>query len=837
MSLTNWRKCGFSRPVTSNALLLIVCCVIYLTCVAVVSADTSAAGTAAVNLQIDRMTSGKFGKNFGRGNYSKVIAKFNGNGQHLLLHARSFDIDSFDEVKIRLNSETIGQLPQTDNRGLSGSHFWVLPASLQKAGLNKITFVLNQNDRSWGVQDLGLFAVGSGSARFGNWKNIRGLKIINRAVMHFPQEFDASQLSFSFYDIDNPREAIIRPSSGGKTIPPNTPNNGWGRSFVVDIPADTDSIEIVNLAARTSGKTWGFHLDGFYHAFPENEVGGFQILSKAQWDDAAVRRVLHTFAYGGRATETQIGRWGKMDPRHAITEMLNFDEHNLKLSPTSRLDRDAVHRQSGTLRGMTSYWSNNRRSNPVPRSTRELLKPEWSLGFGWSQMAMARGLNPFRQKIGLWETNYHMAVNMNTNVGAQQVVTYYDKIMEQLENNTPYSRVLSDAATSAAIATQYNHGDSVWNYETNSCECNEDFAREYHQLFFGILGRDETQYHETVSIKNMSKALTDIRVGWHKKKGLAAWPVWGTRAHHRGPLEIQHASIGGVNARDKITTLSQLSIENPESEANLPLKIIGGLADDNLTPEKVAVIRDAWRSMRPKNLLGFLRAYAISDTFHSEDRFKYWSSIDRSMIFANKYYSSNQEAYFDPYFANSHRNDQVEVFRPKHNVFGGQTGREAARSPDIVRRVINTSTENMYYFVRQQIEADYRKINKNWTSVVPKSANGTYRVKDVAEWLWNQYIGDDLKNFNSVARAHVYALLGHKHDLLLLLSERDINRVITERDLKHNPRLKRIVRSLASQKLKLDSGRKALREEANLRLGRAIAFIVATPFSFAQQGK
>lgn len=817
---------------STHLLLLLLCLVASAVEIAPARADTQ------VNLQIDRLTAGKFGRNFGRGNHSKVIAKFNGNGQHLLLHARSFDIDSFDEVRIRVNGESIGQLPLTKNRALSGSHLWIIPAAIQKAGPNKITFVLTNNDRSWGVQDLGLYSVGSSAARFGNWPNNRGLKIVRRAVLHLPTDFDAAQLSFSFYDIDNPREAVIRPSSGGKTIPPNTRDNDWGRSFVVEVPANTESIDISNLAASTSGKIWGFQLDGFYYGFPENHAGGFRALTRAEWGTAEVRRVLHTFAFGGRASETQIQRWSKMDPRHAITEMLNFDEHNLKLSPPSKLDRDAVHRQPGTLRGMTKYWSGNRGSNPVPRSSRNLIGSDWSLGIGWSQMAMARGLNPFRQKIGLWETNYHMAVNMNTNVDANQVITYYDKIMEQLENNTPYSRVLSDAATSAAIATQYNHGDSKWISETQTCECNEDFAREYHQLFFGILGRDESHYHETVSIKNMAKALTDIRVLWNSRKNrFEPWPVWGSSDHHGGALEIQHASIGGVNARDKITTLSQISIEHPESQANLPIKIIGGLADDNLTEEKIAVIRNAWQSMRPKNLLGFLRAYAISDTFHSRDRVKYWTSIDRSMIFANKYYASNQEGYYDIWYANSYRRDQVDVFRPKHNVFGGQTGLEAARSPDIVRRVINDSTEHMYYFVRQHLETDGRKIQKNWTSIVPKSANGKYRVKDVAEWLWNQYIGDDLKHFNSVARAHVYALLGHQHDLLLILSERDINRVITERDLKHNPRIRRIVRSLAGQQLKLDSSKKALREEAHRRLGRAIAFIVATPFSFAQQGK
>jgi len=655
----------------------------------------------------------------------------------MLVHARAFDIDSFGEVIVRLNGRRISQLPQTENRKASAPGLWLIPASIQRTGTNRVEFVQRENDRAWGIQDLGLFAVGSERSSFGNWRGKPGAAAKNGINLYLPDGFGSSQLSLRFYDIDNSREALVQVSSGGQTIPPNTANNGWGGSIVIDVPAETNSVNVRNLAAGGTGNTWGVRVDGFYHAFPGSDISGFESLTRAEWDTGAVRRVLHTFAYGGRPTEAQIKRWAAMLPQHAISEMLNFDEHNLKLSPVAASDSDAVERQPGTLRALTRYWSRNNRNNPVPRGNRNLFKPEWSLGFSWAQMATARGLNPFRQKIGLWETNYHMAVNMNTRVEAHQVVTYYDNIMEQLENNTPYNRVLGDAAATAAIATQYNHGESEWDRETGTCECNEDFAREYHQLFFGILGKYERRYHETVTIKNMSRALTDIRVHWNQRSGLLdSRPTFGRHKHHIAPLEIQHVSVGGSNARDKITELSAYSIEHPESLDNLPVMIISGLADDNLTTEKIATIREAWGSMRPKNLLGFLRAYAVSHTFHSKDRYKYWSSIDRSMIFSNQYYSNNRESYFDTYNVNSYQRDQVSVFRPTHNVFGNQTGREASRSPDIVRRAINRATEDLWFYIRPTMEADNQKLKKNWTSVIPKSSNGKYRVKDVAEWLW-----------------------------------------------------------------------------------------------------
>ena len=38
---------------------------------------------------------------------------------------------------------------------------------------------------------------------------------------------------------------------------------------------------------------------------------GLPRVSDEQWDDTAVRKVLHTFAYGGHATDAQISAWAE----------------------------------------------------------------------------------------------------------------------------------------------------------------------------------------------------------------------------------------------------------------------------------------------------------------------------------------------------------------------------------------------------------------------------------------------------------------------------------------------------------------------------------------------
>jgi len=240
--------------------------------------------------------------------------------------------------------------------------------------------------------------------------------------------------------------------------------------------------------------------------------------------------------------------------------------------------------------------------------------------------------------------------------------------MTALEMDWPYQDVISTAASSAAVAMQYGHRNNK--FIAGECKCNEDFAREYHQLFFGILGTDDTNYHETVTIKNTARALTDMPVTYSDESGFADTVNFGTENHYSGILEILNVDFWGTDARERIDQLSQYAIDTTESNNNLPVKIISDLADDNLDAAKTATIQSAWISMSEKSLLTFLRAYAISPEYHSATRVKYLSSIDRNILIANKLTLSNFENYLDLYTANSYITEGVEVFKPGRAVFG-----------------------------------------------------------------------------------------------------------------------------------------------------------------------
>jgi hypothetical protein len=563
---------------------------------------------------------------------------------------------------------------------------------------------------------------------------------------------------------------------------------------------------------------------------------GLEPIKGKAWNQTAVRQVLNVFAYGGQPTDQQIFTWAAMQPRAAIVEMLTFAPHNLELSPLAKGNTDRLNKRAGTLQGLSDFWSSAAPTNGVDVGERARYEEDAEIEKLWVRATLSRGLNPFRQRIGLWETNYHLAVNENVGVRDYQIVRYYDDIMNALARGEPYQEVLAKAATSAAIAMQYGHRKNA--FVSGECRCNEDFAREYHQLFFGILGNNNPNRHETVTIKNTAKALTDMPVPWLESINRYADTVeFGTEFHYPGTLTILNRGIGGGNAQSRVRQLSQLAINHPESLAHLPVKIVSGLADDNLDPDKTGRLRQAWAAMSSKNLLDFLRAYAISEIFHHKSRFKLYTSVDRHLMMANRVTLSNAEAYFDLYGAEHFRYEDVRVFRPKHNVFGGQSGTEAADSATVFQYNWRRVTDEYWRYNRYSDVVYGRQWTKDWPAVIPRSGAGMFVVGEVGEWLWRRFVGDGLRNYGPLERAFVVSLLASDRDLPYLLDYNDLERIISSAEAANDGAIKLLVDTLAAQPMLLESGYEDDRKRAHERIGTAINFILGTPYVFAQEGR
>jgi hypothetical protein len=608
------------------------------------------------------------------------------------------------------------------------------------------------------------------------------------------------------------------------------------------------AVLLASLAVAACGGGSGGDSDTIPPPVPQpTTVLGLTIVSDAEWDSTAVRQVLNTFAYGGYASDAQIETWANMPPLDAIREMLTFDEHNLKLAPPASADTDALASRSGRLTDLSRFWASNDPSNPVLDS----LRPYHEFpSIVWMRAALSRGLNPFRQRVGLWETNFHMAVNQRVGVTSAQVFRYYDGIVDALGEGRPYQDVLANAATSAAIARQYGHFENRW--LSGVCYCNEDFAREYHQLFFGILGAYDPARHETITIKNTAAALTDMRLAFDTAQmDFVDFLTYGSQFHTPGPLEILRTTNTGANALERIDALSDVAIREQESLDALPLMIIRGLADDDLDAREVDALRRAWRSMATKSLLEFLRAYAVSDLFHSPTRSRLRTSVDRLFVLTTRATLANRDNYLEIYTPYDLATEDTQPFAPRHNVFGDATGAEAADSSAVFRNNYNRVTRDDWRYRLPVYSVNGISWEKDWGSVIPRNAAGNYGVKEVAEWLWQRYVADGLENFGALERANVYAFLAYDADLIYLVNYdelnragRDVNdlalydfsRVVTAADLTTSASLQALLSTLADQTLPLSTNDAGVRQAANARVGSAINFIAATPFVFAEQG-
>ena len=97
----------------------------------------------------------------------------------------------------------------------------------------------------------------------------------------------------------------------------------------------------------------------------------FPIVSDAAWDDSAVRQVLHTFAFGGHATDAQITAWANMSPRAAIDQILVLDAHHDRLSPPDSYDDLAT--LDGHLESLRAHWESNAPRNRIDPAVRHFF--------------------------------------------------------------------------------------------------------------------------------------------------------------------------------------------------------------------------------------------------------------------------------------------------------------------------------------------------------------------------------------------------------------------------------------------------------------------------------
>lgn len=629
-------------------------------------------------------------------------------------------------------------------------------------------------------------------------------------------------------------------------------------------------------------------------AFPCN--AGFTSVTDAQWDNLAVRKVLHTFAYGGFATDAQIQTWADMTPNVAIAQILTFAPTNEALSPAQDNVLETklfINGTDRTLEGLQDFWSSNSDvTNPVPsifRSRFNVITQAGdsfnapSLTHTWLSATNQHGINPFRQRVGFWLTNYHVAVHMGAiDNNVPMLKRLYDSYMALLAQGTSLDQVLSLGANSAALAMQYGHKNNTYDAATTRFRGNDDFAREFHQLLFSITGDSPDSstdpvayknYYENITIENTARALTGMQIAYLP----VALPGANFSAyadsidfsstenivnHHTADLEILNfpspgiANISGQTAQNKLQTLARIAIDDPESLQRLPLAIISYFADDNLTPRSennpdlLTEIQTAWQASN-KNLLEFLRAYATSTQFHSSSRIKYLSAFERNIIALNQNTVDNNESHASnvtSLMLTRMNRQGASPFQPAHFIFGGQTGRDAFENTDTFKDAYNASIciENPDgncvdgWNTLASTSNTATGWTKHWEAIIPASLGNQASADALAHWLWNRFIGDAGKDYGPQERAHLTCLLAHGLDLPTFLAQQTGSPIqengFSTSDLT-SPTAPYSALIDAAAATVIDFTNTLNLPDINTRIGLAVNFITATPFMFVEEGR
>jgi hypothetical protein len=585
------------------------------------------------------------------------------------------------------------------------------------------------------------------------------------------------------------------------------------------------------------------------------QSGGFTTISSKNWGETPVRKILQAFAYGGLPTDAQVSTWASMSPEAAVTEILTFDTYNPLLSPSEGGDSSESH--CGSLADLQGFWSGDDAGNIMKYTDRyryATLSGSGNLNTGnlqrtWTKAISTRGCN--------------------------------HDVLAELVNSGNFVNVMTIAASHAAVSMAYGHRKSRY-YDSDEFSGTDDFGREFHQLLFRIQGTTEDEtYHEDTTIEHSAWMLSGMELdkvaylygasntntgdwwaspiqfsdhfdSYGSDLGTSDRYIKNYTYHYHSELgggsclEILHESICGTTADEKIAALVPIAAAHPESMDNVPVYMIDFFADDNLDSGKTAEIRAAWAGAN-YDILAFIQAYAISTAFHNAGTFKYRTAFDRNLILQNANTLSNEENFGREYYDSPVYRMGVqgaEVFEPAHDVFGGQTGLQAANNRYIFKDAFwaNAASPTFFddasdqYTLENGTDLDPAPVflwQKDWASVIPVDGNGEHVAGEVATWLWDRFIGDGGANFDAIAQAQVQSILANYRDLGYVVDPENPDVVYDSSDIIRKKGVAKPVNE-ANAAFVMDG---LSQYDFNKRVGLAVNFISMLPYAFAMEGK
>jgi len=551
-----------------------------------------------------------------------------------------------------------------------------------------------------------------------------------------------------------------------------------------------------------------------------NITSGFRILNDEDWNVNAIKKVLNTFTYGITASEEQILVWSNMQPREAIEEIINMSGYNKKLKDSGDgfLSEEEA-RLEFIVQKMDERYPGSAFRFESRLSKGELISP---------LIMDNTNYNSFRLKLGLWEVNYHQVINsMIDALFSLNVYNYFDNIAEGIEHNINYEKILAASAISTPIMLMY--GQTSNKYVNEKFNVNDDFARELHQLFFGILGDGYNKYYENITIENTAKILTGMRQSYKSYTTISGTktinaPTYNIEEtpekHFIGSLNILGEEISQSSIKEAIDKIAHVAIRKNESMTNLPIMIINGLADSNIEKNKENRQRamNEWKAnIENIDILKFIQSYAISYEFHSEKRFRTLSSLDRLAKTYNLLNFEGKKPYKYNTITVELKKENYQLFFPAKGVFGNLTGED-----------IKTNSTVFTAFYNRAANRKYTNLYKdtNFANMIDKDIDNN--VKDISAFIWNRFIGDNLKHFGLMEKLHVYSLLlyGKSYNDYAMTNLR-----FTEEYIQEHIEIQDKIRLMSEEYIDLNNS------VIKNNLKNVTNFILGLPFMWFEEGK
>jgi subtilisin family serine protease len=213
---------------------------------------------------------GQYGYGYGSNQYAtEFTVGFEGTSSDLFFSVTGYDIDYTDELAVYLNNNFIGYLSKGSNNGLNAGDSFLIPASAQISGLNRIKFVVKTAGWIWGVTNLlvadyrlpppdvtlsvGVMDTGEYGYKYGNNQHKIGLTV------GFTGTSGDLVFTVTGYDIDYTDEISVYLNDNFIGYLSKGPNNGLNAGDSFSIPgADQISGENrIKLVQRKVGWMWG----------------------------------------------------------------------------------------------------------------------------------------------------------------------------------------------------------------------------------------------------------------------------------------------------------------------------------------------------------------------------------------------------------------------------------------------------------------------------------------------------------------------------------------------------------------------------------------------------